>query len=314
VFTATGDTTKVAGDVPEALKRGAYGSLFRVDLAPDKNTGTISILFRGDQTHNSFDNITAADPYTLFVGEDRGDTLHGQLNTLDSVWSVDTETASIKRLIAEGRDPSATADAPLVGTAGFQNDGDNETTGLFVSDGSIATSHLQGWADPQWGTEGRAFWSQQHGDNVAYELTKDPVPGPQGPPGPKGDPGDKGGQGSKGDPGSAGGNGGQGPKGDTGPQGTTGLPGLNGPQGSTGRPGKNGHTPKLSCKLVGSRKIVCKDVSGSRKSRASLVRSGRVYATGTASRLVARRALRRGQYALVVGAGKGARRLAISLH
>jgi hypothetical protein len=304
VFTPTGDTSKTAGDVPEALKRGAYGALFRVDLEPDKNSGTISILARGDQTHNSFDNITAADPYTLLVGEDRGDSLHGQLNALDSLWAVDTETASFKRLVAEGRDPSATADAPLVGTAGFQNDGDNEVTGVFVSDGSIDSTRVLGWGDPHWGTEGRAFWTQQHGDNVTYEITKDPVPGPQGPPGPAGNPG------PQGDTGAPGQTGGQGPKGDVGPQGLTGLNGLNGPQGERG---PRGRAPKVSCKLVGKRKIVCKDVSGSRSARASLVRSGSIYATGTSRTLVAKRSLRRGHYTLVLGAGKRALRLAVTL-
>ncbi|MDT4935386.1 MAG: hypothetical protein QOK11_3278, partial [Pseudonocardiales bacterium] len=312
VFTPTGDTTNTANSVPGLAARGAWGSLIRVDLAPDKATGTVSLLALGDAVHNSFDNITAADTYTLLVGEDRGDTLHQQLNTLDSVWSVDTETAGFKRLIAEGRDPSATADAPLVGTqvgpvgsqTAFQNDGDNETTGVFVSDGSIDPTRILGWADPQWGTHGRAFWSQQHGDNVLYELTKDPVPGPQGPPGPAGNPG------SKGDSGAPGQNGSTGTQGSQGPAGANGPAGLNGPQGNTGRPGR---TPRISCKLVGQTKITCKDVSGSRSSRASLVRGGRVYASGTSRRLTARHSLRRGRYTLVVGSGNRAVRLATTL-
>lgn len=316
VFTPTGDTSKTAGDVAELQKRGAYGSLFRVDLEPDGDTGTISILALGDQTHNSFDNVAAADSHTLFVGEDRGDGLHASLNALDSIWSVDTESGSFKRLLAEGRDPSATADAPLVGTPGFQNDGDNETTGVFVADGSIATTRVLGWADPDWGGEGRAFWNQQHGDNVAYELTKDPVPGPQGPPGPAGNPG------SQGDTGAPGQTGGQGPKGDGGPQGgpgpqggagPQGPQGLMGPQGDVGPQGRQGKTSKISCTLVRKKKIVCKNVSGSRSARASLVRGGRVYATGTVRRLAARRSLRRGAYTLVVGAGKRAVRLATTL-
>jgi hypothetical protein len=313
VFTPTGDTSKAAGDVAELQKRGAYGSLFRVDLEPDGNTGTISILALGDQTHNSFDNIAAADLHTLFVGEDRGDALHASLNALDSVWSVDTETGSFKRLVAEGRDATATADAPLVGTPGFQNDGDNETTGIFVSDGSVAPTRVLGWADPDWGGAGRAFWNQQHGDNVAYELTKDPVPGPQGPPGPAGNPGPQGDTGAPGQTGGQGPQGGQGAQGGQGPQGGQGLQGVAGPQGATGPQGKQGKTPKVSCKLTSKTKIVCTNVSGSRSARASLVRGGRVYATGTVRRLAARRSLRRGAYTLVVGAGKRTVRLATTL-
>ena len=41
------------------------------------------------------------------------------------------------RLIAEGRDASATIDSALLaaGTPGYQNDGDNEITGFHVSNG-----------------------------------------------------------------------------------------------------------------------------------------------------------------------------------
>ena len=90
------------------------------------------------------------------------------------------------RFLAEGRDGPATIDSGLSGTAGFQNDGDNEITGLYVSDGDTSVNGLLGEkspkpfeADGKW----RAFWTQQHGDNVTYELIASPNgarPGPAG--------------------------------------------------------------------------------------------------------------------------------------
>ena len=71
------------------------------------------------------------------------------------------------RFIAEGRDASATIDAGLAGTAGFQNEGDNEITGIHVSDGDPGIGGILGAKVPkQFGKAGwRGFWTQQHGDN-----------------------------------------------------------------------------------------------------------------------------------------------------
>ena len=52
------------------------------------------------------------------------------------------------RFIAEGRDPSATIDAGLVGTPGFNNDGDNEITGIHVSNGDPGKNGILGAKDP----------------------------------------------------------------------------------------------------------------------------------------------------------------------
>ena len=42
----------------------------------------------GDADHASFDNVTFVDDEdTILVTEDRGDTLHDQLNKLDSIWA-----------------------------------------------------------------------------------------------------------------------------------------------------------------------------------------------------------------------------------
>jgi hypothetical protein len=289
IFDETGDTNNDANSVPGLAARGAYGTLMRVDLAPDKNSGTISPFVIGDAAHSSFDNVMFSDSYTLLAAEDRGETLHQQLNALDSIWSYDMATGSAKRLLAQGRDPSATADASHVppdsgaskSPSTFQNDGDNEPTGVFVSDGSISAAQILGWKDP--GVPGnRTFFTQQHGDDVTYEITANPAAPPNG---------DRGDQGSKGD---------NGPKGDHGPA------AAHGPAGAAGTRGKSQRT---NCRAL-AKKVVCKQVSGG---RASLLRGGRVYARGTAQKLVAVRRIRRGEYTLVLGSGNRAERWVVSI-
>ncbi len=75
------------------------------------------------------------------------------------------------RPIAEGRDASATIDSALSGTAGLQHDGDNEITGFHVSDGDPGLDGILGAKVPHPFHDGwRVFWTQQHGDNVAWEV------------------------------------------------------------------------------------------------------------------------------------------------
>jgi secreted PhoX family phosphatase len=163
-FDPTGDTDVNSGSQPALLARGAYGSIFRVDFPGDSSNGTISIFYRGDSTHNSFDNVTFADNETLLATEDRGDLLHSQLNTLDSIWAFDVRhPGTPRRLVALGRDPESNADVQANG------EGDNEPTGLHVSDGSstiggLLYKHVKPNA-------ARWFFTQQHGDNVVYEIT-----------------------------------------------------------------------------------------------------------------------------------------------
>ncbi len=82
------------------------------------------------------------------------------------------------RILAEGRDPSATIDSGLLdaGAAGFQNEGDNEITGIHVSNGDPTVHGLLGTAIPQPFVKGsgwQAFYTAQHGDNVTYQLISD---------------------------------------------------------------------------------------------------------------------------------------------
>jgi len=75
------------------------------------------------------------------------------------------------RIMAEGRDPSATIDSALLSTAGFQNDGDNETTGIHVSDGDPTVNGILGDKNPRPFHDGwRVFYTQQHGDNMTFEI------------------------------------------------------------------------------------------------------------------------------------------------
>ena len=87
-FDVTGDTDNTAGTDPVLAARGAWGGIFRVDLDASRETGNISLVVLGDADHAAFDNITFVDDKdTVLVAEDRGDTLHDQLNKLDSIWA-----------------------------------------------------------------------------------------------------------------------------------------------------------------------------------------------------------------------------------
>jgi len=172
-FTApTGDTDAPTSQVPQLAARGSWGSIFRVDLGDGdndkdrddrskKDSGEISLFFLGDQVHNSFDNINFANEHQVLAAEDRGDTLHDQLNTLDSVWAFDVRSTNSKplRFIALGRDVSASPNGAE----------DNEPTGVFVSNGSTKASELLGTEE---GIEenARGFFTQQHGDNNVFEF------------------------------------------------------------------------------------------------------------------------------------------------
>lgn len=158
-FCPTGDTNSDSGNQPALAQRGAWGSIFRVDLSDDRDSGAISIFVLGTAQESSFDNLTFADNHTLLAAEDRGDGLHGQLNTLDSIWAFTTDGSEPPlRLVALGRDKVA------------EVRGDNEPTGLHVSNGSTAIHGQPGTIGNLHGA--RAFFTRQHGENVVYEIVK----------------------------------------------------------------------------------------------------------------------------------------------
>jgi len=167
VFNETGDTDKEAGLYPGAAARGSWGAYLRLDMPKaGAQTGTVKTIVLGDETHNSYDNITFLDDTTFLTTEDRGDTLHDQENALDSIWSYDLTKsyssiqADAKRLVALGRDPEA---------AGSGKE-DNEPTGIFVSDGDTSVKGLLGYDDPGRQRGARIFFTEQHGANSTYEV------------------------------------------------------------------------------------------------------------------------------------------------
>jgi hypothetical protein len=183
-FDETGDTdaTTAAGS-----DFGGFGSVMKLTQeSPSSSTGTLTLFFLGDLMHTGFDNVAFWGENRVVFVEDRGDTLHAQGNVvqpnsgaLDSGWLFDTTKNYADpanqpiRVIAQGRDPSATIDSGLSGTTGFQNEGDNEITGIHVSDGDAGTGGLLGAKIPSPFNDGwRVFYTQQHGDNVTYEVIR----------------------------------------------------------------------------------------------------------------------------------------------
>lgn len=318
VFGETGDTNSDAGnyvsatDGAVAADRGAWGALLRIDMPEaGSDSATVKTIENGDAAHAGFDNVSFLDRNTLLAAEDRGDTLHKQLNFLDSLWSfdlrqpIDAINGDAKRAEAQGRDADSLADVnkkEATPPVPDQNDGDNEVTGIHVSDGSMSIGGLLGTLDPATTAGTRIFVTQQHGSNITHELTRAPDPLPVGPPGPKGDAGAPG------------------PKGDAGAPGANGQPGAQGNPGPAGPPGPRGATgkkrrdAKVRCKAK-RRKVTCKVSFGSRRApasaRARLTRGSVVYASGTAGRLVARRRIRPGRYTLTLVTRAGKTRLPV---
>jgi len=162
LFDVTGDTDNRAGTDPVLAARGAWGGIFRVDLDASRETGHISLVVLGDADHASFDNLTFADDKdTILVAEDRGDTLHDQLNKLDSIWAYKLDKQHpdrnlVTRFVALGQDQLAT-------------DEDNEPTGLHMSEGDSTIGGLIGTKVFKKGSA-RLFFTQQHGENNLLEV------------------------------------------------------------------------------------------------------------------------------------------------
>jgi hypothetical protein len=178
MFDETGDTD-LRTEAGSAL--GGFGSLFVLrQSSPDADHGTIAVFYRGDAAHAAFDNVAFWDDNHVVFVEDAGDLLHAQRNALDSGWLFDLRVDYGNprnqpiRILAEGRDPSATFDAALTGVApGFQNDGDNEITGIHISNGDPTRRGILGATVPAPFHRGfRVFFTQQHGDNQTWELLR----------------------------------------------------------------------------------------------------------------------------------------------
>jgi len=159
VFATTGDTDNRSGSVAGLAQRGAWGGLFQFTLDKKQENGTIKNIVLGDAAHNSFDNVTFGDSDTIVTTEDRGDTLHDQLDALDSIWAYPASNLSNPlRLVALGRDPSASG----------EGEEDNEPTGMFVSNGERIKPDQYG--NPTNLIGARGFFTEQHGDNNLFEF------------------------------------------------------------------------------------------------------------------------------------------------
>jgi len=173
-FTATGDTNikTEAGEI-----YGGFGAVLRLtQKKPGADTGRISTVLRGDAVHTAFDNLAFLDGNQLLLAEDAGDKLHAQRGAFDSLWLIDvTADYTAKdpiRVLAQARDDQATIDGGFLGKEGYQNDGDNEITGVHVSDGDATVEGLIGTKVPT-PLEGgwRVFYTHQHGTNTTFEIT-----------------------------------------------------------------------------------------------------------------------------------------------
>jgi secreted PhoX family phosphatase len=174
-FDETGDTSSLT---EAGSGFGGFGGVFKLtQSSPRAGTGTLTLFYLGDLAHTGFDNVTFISRDHLVFVEDGGDTLHTQRNALDSGYLFDV-TADYSspanqpaRLIGEGRDPSATIDSGFLGMPGFQNEGDNEITGIHMSNGDPSPSGILGAAIPRRFKGGwRLFYTQQHGDNATWEI------------------------------------------------------------------------------------------------------------------------------------------------
>ena len=180
-FDETGDT-----DIrtQAGAQFGGFGAVMKLTQAhPSADMGTLTMFFRGDPDHAAFDNVAFWSADQVVFVEDRGDTLHTQHNALDSAFLFDLNADYSDanpppplRLIAQGRDASATIDSALLALVattanGFQNDGDNEITGIHISDGDPTKQGILGAKRPRPFRAGwRVFYTQQHGDNITYEI------------------------------------------------------------------------------------------------------------------------------------------------
>ena len=177
-FDETGDTDATS---TANASYGGWGAVLKLTQAgPSAMSGKLSPLFIGDKVHTGLDNVGFWDASHVVFVEDAGDLLHGQRNAFDSAWMFDVRADYSKasnqpvRIIAQGRDPSATIDSAF-SPAG--NEGDNEITGFHVSNGDPGVGGLLGARVPDPFDNGwRVFYTGQHGENYTYEILQNEIP------------------------------------------------------------------------------------------------------------------------------------------
>ena len=86
-------------------------------LRPSGDKGKLTMFYKGDVQHTGLDNVAFVTPNKIVFVEDAGDTLHTQRNALDSAFLFDVRLDYSNsanqpvRMLAQGRDPSATIDS-----------------------------------------------------------------------------------------------------------------------------------------------------------------------------------------------------------
>jgi hypothetical protein len=161
IFDETGDTNALT---EAGSEYGGFTAVFRLRVSTG-DAGRLSLVYRGDVAHAGFDNCAFWDADHIVFVEDGGDTLHTQRNALDSAYVIDLDTdygdpkVQPDRILAEGRDASATIDNEITGW--HQSDGDPTVNGLLGA--KIPKPFRNGW---------RVFYTQQHGDNFTWEILK----------------------------------------------------------------------------------------------------------------------------------------------
>lgn len=190
-FDETGDTNATSVENGDKLTgaggSGGWGAIQQLtQSSPSANTGKLSLFFLCNENISGLDNTAFLSQNKITFVEDAGDTLHKQRSDdtraavagvnagLDAgyVFDVNTDYSDQSkkpiRWLAEGRDGLATIDSAF----GFsKNDGDNEITGVHVSDGDPGVGGILGTKLPHIFHGGwRWFWAQQHGDNFLYEV------------------------------------------------------------------------------------------------------------------------------------------------
>jgi hypothetical protein len=84
VFDATGDTDN---RTEAGTEFGGFGAIFRI-FGMSGDSGKLSLVYRADQEHSSLDNVGFWSADQVVFVQDAGDTLHSQINALDSAFLV----------------------------------------------------------------------------------------------------------------------------------------------------------------------------------------------------------------------------------
>ena len=184
VFTETGDTN--AG-TEAGSAYGGFGG--RSEAQPGSRRAPrparSALIYRGDIAHTGLDNIAfwsarparrrSRTPATRSTRSATRSTRPGSSTSRadysDPADAADPDPRRGPRRLGHDR-----LGARLAANAGFQNDGDNEITGIHVSDGDpTRLGGCSGAKTPRPFEHGwRVFYTQQHGDNVTWEILRKP--------------------------------------------------------------------------------------------------------------------------------------------